>query len=329
LKICIIRLSAIGDIVHSLTTLQFLKANLKNIQIDWLVEERFKDLLNGVSEIDNILSINLKGIKKKKSLIFTQIKLLKKYSLNQYDYIIDAQGLFKSALSAKFLKSYKSKIIGFDKNSIREKIASFFYDIKISSPYEKNVILRNFDVICKPFNINISKEKIINKKPIFKVSNFDIKINFEIIFIIGASLANKTYPKEKFLKLAKLFDKKIGVVWGNEAEKKDALFLEKNAKNVIVLPKLNFDELKFILNKAKLVIGGDTGPTHIAWGLNKATITIFGNTPHLRNTLITPKNLVIKSNSTVNPLKLDKFDFSINEISELEIFKLAKRLLDE
>jgi heptosyltransferase-1 len=88
---------------------------------------------------------------------------------------------------------------------------------------------------------------------------------------------------------------------------------------------LNF--LKIQIANAKLVIGGDTGPTHMAWALNIPSITIFGNTPGYRNTYTTDINRVIESNSVVNPLKLDKTDFSICDISSDEIVQVAKELI--
>jgi len=91
--------------------------------------------------------------------------------------------------------------------------------------------------------------------------------------------------------------------------------------------KLNLDELKFKIQNSSLVIGGDTGPIHMAWALNVPSITIFGNTPENRNTYITNINKVIKSSSKVDALKLDKNDFSINEIDSDKIVQLVKGLL--
>ena len=87
------------------------------------------------------------------------------------------------------------------------------------------------------------------------------------------------------------------------------------------------DDLKRTVSESRLVIGADTGPTHMAWALNIPSITIFGNTPEYRNTYITDINKVIKSDSKVNPLKLDKNDFSINEIKAIDIVNIAKELL--
>ena len=91
---------------------------------------------------------------------------------------------------------------------------------------------------------------------------------------------------------------------------------------------MNLNDLKYVIDKASLLIGGDTGPTHMAWALNVPSITLFGNTPAYRNTYTTVINKVLKSDTVVNPLKLDKDDFSIRQIEVSSIVSLAKELLD-
>jgi len=84
----------------------------------------------------------------------------------------------------------------------------------------------------------------------------------------------------------------------------------------------NFSELKELIINSELVIGGDTGPTHIAWALNIPSITIFGSTPLERNCFITEKNLAISSGSRVDAYKINKHDFSIKEIDSNKIVSL-------
>ncbi|MBN2782237.1 MAG: glycosyltransferase family 9 protein, partial [Campylobacterales bacterium] len=75
-----------------------------------------------------------------------------------------------------------------------------------------------------------------------------------------------------------------------------------------------------------LLIGNDTGPTHMAWGLNVPSITIFGPTPTNR-VYVTPINKVVKSKSEVNHYKLNKNDFSIAQIDVQNILEVAKQLI--
>jgi heptosyltransferase-1 len=81
-----------------------------------------------------------------------------------------------------------------------------------------------------------------------------------------------------------------------------------------------------LIAKADLLIGNDTGPTHMAWGLNRPSITIFGPTPVSR-VYQTDINKVVKSASIVNPYKLNKQDYSIKDIDEQDIIGQAKFLL--
>jgi heptosyltransferase-1 len=240
--------------------------------------------------------------------------------------VIDAQGLIKSAIVSKILAS--KSIAGFDKNSIREGVASMFYDYKVSIPYIQNAIDRNMAVICNSLNIEYTKEDILNKKKFLYSSQNtqDISMDY-IVLVVGASRKNKIYPKEKFVKLIDSLKEKVLVVWGNDEEKQTAEFIAKHSSFAHVAPKGNLDKLKHIIENSKLVIGGDTGPTHMAWALNVPSVTIFGNTPEYRNTYITDINLVVKSDSKVDPLKLDHSDFSICDIEVNDILDKIRKLI--
>lgn len=330
MKICIVKLSAMGDVIHAMVVLQFIKKQIPSCQIDWIVEDGFKGVLENNPHIDNILAVNLKSIKKKKSEIFNQIKLLNEYAKNQYDIVIDAQGLIKSAIVAKIVgeKKVGSKIVGFDKDSTREGIASWFYNETVNIAYDKNVIDRNCTLISKSLDISISKEDILNKEPFLYSEKIDNDSGNNILFVVGASKENKMYPKELFLEIANnLQYEKIEVVWASEEENKIAHYLEQNGSNICMCEKMNLDKLKLKIQSSKLLIGADTGPTHMAWALNIPSITIFGPTPAYRNTYETSINKTIKSNTKVDPLKLDYNDYSINKINPQDIANLAKELL--
>lgn len=325
MKICIVKLSAMGDIIHAMVALQFIKKEIPDAQIDWVIESGFRGVLENNPHIDNILPINLKSIKKKKSEIFKEYKILKSYSKNNYDIVIDAQGLLKSAIVSKIIGA--KTIAGFDKESIREGIASLFYNKKVHIAYDANTIERNATVICEPLGIKVTSEKIINKeKFLFWASHVENLPEIFNLFVIGSTWESRNYPKEKFVEIADALKTVTYLVWGSEEEHQKALWMQEQSEFLHVLPRGSLDELKYVISKCSLLIGNDTGPTHMAWGINVPSITIFGPTPTNR-VYVTPINRVVKSKSIVNHYKLNKNDFSISEIKADEIIKMAKETL--
>ncbi|MFA5016919.1 MAG: lipopolysaccharide heptosyltransferase I [Methylobacter sp.] len=330
MKIAIVKLSALGDIVHAMVALQFIKAHSPEIQVDWIVEERFAEVLKNNPDIDNILTVNLKALKTNKAGIFAQLKKIRGYANNNYDLVIDAQGLIKSAATAKIIGK---RIAGFDADSIREKAASWFYDIKVACAYDANTIDRNALILSSPLGIDISTEQILNKKPFLFFNNEDpqiydylLKDRINIVLVIGSTWDSRNYPAAKFVKIAEALQQNCLVVWGGEQEKAAAEWMATQSELIKVMPKLDLNSLKALIAKADLLIGNDTGPTHMAWGLNRPSITIFGPTPVSR-VYQTDINKVVKSASIVNPYKLNKQDYSIKDIDEQDIIGQAKFLL--
>jgi heptosyltransferase I len=330
MRIAIVKLSALGDIVHAMFVLQFIKNFNNEIVIDWVVEESYAELLELNPNISQIHLINFKKAKKKKSLTILLSELNKVRKLAPYEMVIDLQGLIKSALISKLIKSKKT--IGFDKDSSRERIASFFYTDKFNFDYSKNVIERNYSLIEFALGLSIGKKQINTKVPyLFPSSNqLDIrlsKVKKNILLIPGASHISKCYPSSKFAKLTRLIDANFLVIWGNSDEKVMANKIKELSPEVEICNKQSIDSLILLISLVDLVIGPDTGPTHIAWALNVPSITLFGPTPGYRNTYQTPINRIIESESRVNPMKINYGDFSIKNIDVQEIVKVYKELL--
>ena len=330
MKIAIVKLSALGDIIHAMVALQFIKQKYPDCQIDWIVEEGFKGILENNPDIDKIHTVNLKKAKQQKSLklLFKEFKKIRQFG--KYDLVIDAQGLIKSAIVARMIPS--DKTFGFDKDSLRESFAAKFYTDTCHINYDENIIKRNLFVISSALGISISHDDIISKQPFLLAKNqippnslSNSKANIAII--PGASFKSKIYPVEKYIQLANKLDANIVILWGNEEEKLMAEQIQFNASNVSISSKLTLDELKVVIAQMDLIIGGDTGPTHMAWALNVPSITLFGSTPGYRNTYTTDINLVIESKSEVNPYKIDKNDLSISDIKVNEVALKAIVLL--
>lgn len=330
MKIAIVKLSALGDIVHAMVVLQFIKKFNNEISIDWVVDANYKNLLACNQDINNVYSLDLKYAKKNKSLFRAFKELRKLRKLDSYDLVIDMQGLVKSALITKLIPSKST--LGFDKFSSRESLASFFYNKTFNCSYETNVIERNIKIINFALGFNTEKKEILNKVP-FLFSNlknleFEItKSKKNIVIIPGASHPSKRYPVIKLAELTKLIDANFYVIWGNEEEHVLAKKIKENSPGVNISSKLTIDSLLMLISKVDLVIGPDTGPTHISWSLNVPSITLYGSTPGPRNSYSTKINKIIESNSIVNPKKINKNDFSIHDIDVKKICLVAKDLL--
>jgi heptosyltransferase-1 len=331
MRIAIVKLSALGDIVHAMVALQFIKERFPDSRIDWIVEERFAGVLADNPDLDGILSVNLKALKTDKSRFFAEFKKIRAFRKRNYDLVIDAQGLIKSAIVARLTGK---KIAGFDAASIREKAASWFYDQKIHCPYDANTIDRNARVLSLPLGFEIGREQILNKKPFLFyrnpspcVDDYLRRDRKNIVLVTGSTWKSRNYPAEGYVKVAEELKQNCLAVWGSEEEKARAEWMAAKSGYIKVMPKLDLNGIKALIGRCDLLIGNDTGPTHMAWALNRPSLTIFGPTPVSR-VYQTEINRVVKSASEVNPYKLNKKDFSIREIDPQVIVREAARLIE-
>jgi len=332
MKIAIVKLSALGDIVHAMVVLQFIKKYNQAIEVDWFVEEGYKGLLESHPDINKVIQVNIKDVKKKKSFYLLYKELKRTQQFGPYDLVIDMQGLIKSAIISKFIPSKLT--LGFDKSSAREGLASIFYNKVFKFSYHKNVIERNFELIKFALDLPFKIEEIGKKLPFLhsnqKYLNASLSnIKKNIILIPGASFSSKRYPVKSFVELINLLDANYLVIWGNEEEKCLADKIKILAPKVNICEKLSIKDLISLISQVDLVVGPDTGPTHMAWALDRPSLTLFGSTPGYRNAFTTKINRIIDSKSDVNPYKIDKNDNSIRDIDVNEILQIAQDLLNQ
>lgn len=320
-NIAIIKLSALGDIVHAVVILQFIEKHLPKAKITWFSDAKFSEILLLCPQISRVVSLPLKNGEYKKSLeLIASAK-----QEGKFDYVIDLQGLIKSAAVAKLLgkNSY-----GFDKFSAKEPLAALFYKHKFSYGYGENIILRNLKLTAFALGFSFSEDEILAKQPCFSAlkSKFE-SLKKKILIAPFASEPSKIYDKFGDV-IALLDDQKneIFVCFNGEKEEKETLNLIKNS-NAKTL-NLSLKELVSFISSCDLVIGNDSGVTHIAWAQNRPSITLFGNRPSGRNAYATPVNLTLDAGKKIDAKKIDKSDFCVRDIAPQTIANAAKRLLD-
>ncbi|WP_231212561.1 lipopolysaccharide heptosyltransferase I [Helicobacter pylori] len=334
MKIAIVRLSALGDIIVSAVFLALIKERFTNAQIEWFVDERFGAILEHSPYIDKLYPIALK----RTLTTFNPLKIFKLFkSLRAYEYdiVIDMQGLIKSALITQMLKAPKK--VGFDYASAREGLSAFFYSQKVSIAYSEPVLKRNFTLLSHALNLPkkeiseglSSRSKVFSYQDSPKIDALNLNKNkLKILFVLETSKINKTYPIERFKELALALENfQICLLWHASEDKATALYgALKNQRDVLLLPKLTLNEVKALLFKMDLIIGGDTGITHLAWALQKPSITLYGNTPMERFKLESPINVSLTGNSNAN---YHKKDFSIQNIEPKKIKECVLNILKE
>ncbi|GAA7319560.1 lipopolysaccharide heptosyltransferase I [Helicobacter pylori] len=334
MKIAIVRLSALGDIIVSAVFLALIKERFANAQIEWFVDERFSAILEHSPYIDKLHPIALKST----LTTFNPLKIFKLFkSLRAYEYdiVIDMQGLIKSALITQMLKAPKK--VGFDYASAREGLSAFFYSQKVSIAYNEPVLKRNFTLLFHALNLPKkeiseglnSRSKVFSYQDSPKIDALNLNKNKpKILFVLETSKINKTYPIERFKELALALENfQICLLWHANEDKATALYgALKNQCDVLLLPKLTLNEVKALLFKMDLIIGGDTGITHLAWALQKPSITLYGNTPMERFKLESPINVSLTGNSNAN---YHKKDFSIQNIEPKKIKECVLNILKE
>jgi heptosyltransferase-1 len=277
-KILIVRLSSLGDVIHTFPMVYDIKKNVADCEIDWLVDDSFKDIVKLNKYVNKIILLPLRKWKYNKiRAVFEFVKWKKLLESKNYDYIIDAQGLVKSAFFTKF---FEGIIHGFGRDSIREKLATNFYDYSHETGKECSAINKNRLLASKIFNYKVDMKKINFDLDFKKEENF-IKHDY-VVFFHATSKDSKKYGNNNWATLAdyliKEYNLHVVLPYGSANEKIDA----QNIKNIADSSKiivcdniLNYNEITNLIDNANFIFGVDTGLLHLANALNKKLIAIF------------------------------------------------------
>ena len=198
-NIAVIKLSALGDIVHAVVILQFIEKHLPKAKITWFADAKFSEILFLCPQISRVVSLPLKNGEYKTSLeLIASAK-----QEGEFDYVIDLQGLIKSAAVAKLLgkNSY-----GFDKFSAREPLAALFYRHKFNCDYGENIILRNLKLTAFALGFSFSEDEILRTLSRRPQRTSDVEAMFDeasVQLLKRLADAGKVVFKDGFYEIAK------------------------------------------------------------------------------------------------------------------------------
>ncbi len=283
-RILLVKTSSLGDVIHNLPVVNDILQHAPQAHIDWLVEESFADIPHLHTGISHVFTLALRRWKKH---IFSQktwqeIAAFKQFiQQNQYDAIIDTQGLLKSALAMRCARGTKH---GYDKQSIREPLASYFYDKTYAISYQQHAVTRNRALCALSLGYAIPTDAPDYGMPTERMAihphTSDLQSDY-MIALHGTSRDSKLWPVEHWTALGKqLAMQNLNMVlpWASDAEHARATIISQQVPDSVVLPKLSISELTGVIANAKAAVGVDTGLSHLAAALNIPTIAIYTDT---------------------------------------------------
>jgi len=278
-RVLIIKTSSLGDVIHTLPALTDAAHAIPGIRFDWVVEEGFAEIPSWHPAVDQVIPVAIRRWRKNlwqtfKSGEWRQFK--QRLRERQYDLVIDAQGLVKSAWLTRLVKA---PVAGLDRYSAREGWASRFYDRRLSVALGQHAVERVRQLFALAlaydlpaglgdYGLNLDRLQLQPAAPY-------------VVFLHGTTWATKHWPEVYWRELAERLGRKglqVRLPWGNPDEQARAERIAQGLQHCQVLPKLNLAGVARVLAGAKACVAVDTGLGHLAAALDVPTLSLFGPT---------------------------------------------------
>lgn len=306
------KLSSIGDVVHTLPALSAVKRAVPDAQISWIVEKNTAEILRNNGQIEQLYEIDTRSIRKPGNLLRELNATKRRFSelrKTKFDLSIDFQGLLKSAAISKISKS--SVRAGFDEHGLREKVARGLYHQTHSVDLKTNVILKNIELAEKSIrSLSGDGDFTLDRSSI----EFPIEIETShqeeaesivektggsfIILNPAGGWPTKLWPAENYGILADEIFEETGiqsiVSVGPGEEILGQRVANASKKGVVAVESPTLKGFVALSKLAKGYVGGDTAPTHLAVSAKCPVVGIFGPTEWWRNGSLDEEDICVE-----------------------------------
>ncbi|WP_288847247.1 lipopolysaccharide heptosyltransferase RfaC [uncultured Citrobacter sp.] len=282
MRVLIVKTSSMGDVLHTLPALTDAQQAIPGIQFDWVVEEGFAQIPSWHSAVDRVIPVAIR--RWRKAWFSAPIKAERKafrdaVRLQQYDAIIDAQGLVKSAaLVTRLARGIKH---GMDWSTAREPLASLFYNRKHHIAKQQHAVERTRELFAK--SLGYAKPQLQGDYAIAQhfMNEHKADAGQYAVFLHATTRDDKHWPEANWRELIGLLNNtgiRIKLPWGAPHEEARAKRLAEGFPYVDVLPRMSLEDVARILAGAKFVVSVDTGLSHLTAALDRPNITLYGPT---------------------------------------------------
>lgn len=294
MRILVVRLSALGDMVHALPAVAALRRAFPAARIDWLVDERYRELVELVPVVDH--RITLPRVHR----VSGAPRVVRALRAARYDVALDLQGLLKSGLLAR--GSGARRVIGFDRAHRRERAAGWLYTETPPLGAPVHVIERNLalaaslDAPPRPFEFPLADRPSDAVGRTRAVLGIDRGRPF-VLVSPGAAWRSKRWAPERFGTLAQRLRAARGlrtaVLWGPGERALAERVAAASAGAAAPAPATSVADLVALARAAALVVAGDTGPLHVAAAVGAPVVGIYGPSDPRRNGPWSPRDVVV------------------------------------
>jgi heptosyltransferase I len=277
-NVLFIKTSSLGDVIHHMPALSDAHRALDSATFTWLVEEAFAPLVRLHPAIGEVIPVASRRWRKSLYQPATLGEIAKSFHdirTRRYDDIVDSQGLLRTALIARAARGHRH---GYDSSSIREPLASFFYDVRHRVDRDLHAVDRNraltglalgYAPIGEP-DFGLDRQRFASGAPRYGV------------FLHGTTRPDKQWPETDWIALGRALGGELVLPWGNEVERARSERIAAQLPGARVSQHMPLDQVAQLIAGAQYVVGVDTGLLHLAAALAVPLVAIFtGSRPNL------------------------------------------------
>lgn len=277
-RILIVKTSSMGDIVHAMPLVSDLVANVPQARIEWVVEEGFAAIPRLHPAVTRVIPIALRRWRRQllSAATWAEVRTARQQLNNiAYDRIIDCQGLLKSAWVARWAHGPKT---GPDRDSAREPIAAWFYDERVAVPRSLHAVERNRRLGAAAFGYALDAPPRFDLRVPRLTPGLVPSDRPYAVLLTNASRPTKLWPDERWRAVeAWLAQQGLRslLFWGSVAEGDATQQRVIGMRDAQRLPRVSLDVAAAVLAGARVVVGLDTGLSHLAAAVGVPTVAVY------------------------------------------------------